>query len=164
MTTKKKRSSAKSPAKNKTGRPSKLTADIQNKIIEAIRAGAYVETAAAYAGINKSTFYDWLKKGARGLDPAFVEFSNAIERALASSEMRDIVTITKAADVHWQAAAWRLERKHPNRWGRRQHVELSGADGGPVSLMVSSWSDLIKKANASTKIIDAEDGGGSLED
>lgn len=164
MATKKKRSRTKSPTKKNTGRPSKLTADIQNKIIEAIRAGAYVETAAAYAGINKTTFYDWLKKGARGEAPAFVEFSNAVQKALASSEMRDIVTITKAAESQWQAAAWRLERKHPNRWGRRQHVELSGSDGGPVSLMVSSWSDLIKKANASEKTIDVIEEGETVED
>ena len=113
MATKKKRSRAKSPTKKNTGRPSKLTADIQNKIIEAIRAGAYVETAAAYAGINKTTFYDWLKKGARGEAPAFVEFSNAVQKALASSEMRDIVTITKAAESQWQAAAWRLRNQPP---------------------------------------------------
>jgi len=31
----------------------------------------------------------------------------------------------------WQAAAWRLERKYPDKWGRRR-VEVTGPGGGPV--------------------------------
>ena len=29
-----------------------------------------------------------------------------------------------AGEGSWQAAAWRLERKFPERWGRREHHEL----------------------------------------
>jgi len=36
-------------------RPTKLNFNTHNKIITAIRAGNYIETAAAYAGVNKST-------------------------------------------------------------------------------------------------------------
>jgi len=46
-------------------RPEKLTPEVQQKIVDAIRLGNYIETAAAYAGISKSTLYDWLKKGGR---------------------------------------------------------------------------------------------------
>src|SRR5690606_31176789 len=82
--------------------------------------GAYIETAAAYAGINKSTLYDWMKRGARAKSGKYKEFSNAIEKALAESEMRDLAVIAKASQENWQAAAWRLERKFPDRWGRRK--------------------------------------------
>ena len=44
-------------------RPTKLNFNTHNKIITAIRAGNYIETAAAYAGVNKSTLYEWLKRG-----------------------------------------------------------------------------------------------------
>jgi transposase len=37
----------------------------------------------------------------------------------------------------WQAAAWILERRHPDRWGRRERVELTGRDGGPVESRVN---------------------------
>ena len=126
------------------GRPTKLNIDTHNKIISAIRAGNYIETAAAYAGINKSTLYDWLKRGEREKqrvaqnprynirksEKPYVEFSNAVEKALAEAEVRDVAIIAKAAEDQWQAAAWRLERKFPDRWGRRNlNIEHSGEIG-----------------------------------
>ena len=111
-------------------RPTKLDLKTQNKIVTAIKAGNYIETAAAYAGINKSTLYDWLKRGEREKqrveknprykirkkERPFVEFSNAVEKALAEAEVRDVAIIAKAAEEQWQAAAWRLERKFPHKW------------------------------------------------
>lgn len=152
---KKKKQVSKEPAK--MGRPSKLNDELQKQIVDAIRAGAYVETAAAYAGVSKVTLYDWMKKGRRDEGKKYVDFLNAVEKALAASEIRDVMTITKAADLHWQAAAWRLERKNPSRWGRRNHVELSGADGGPVALEVKTWADLVAKAATSTDEVDGDD-------
>lgn len=100
-------------------RPTKLNFDTHNKIITAIRAGNYIETAAAYAGVNKSTLYEWLKRGEREKQRAaensryrirkseepYVEFSNAVEKALAEAEIRDVAIIAKAAQEQWQAAA-----------------------------------------------------------
>jgi len=40
-------------------RPTKLTPAVQKKIVDAIKAGNYMETAAAYAGISKQTLYNW---------------------------------------------------------------------------------------------------------
>lgn len=126
------------------GRPTKLNIDTHNKIISAIRAGNYIETAAAYAGIDKSTLYDWLKRGEREKqrvaqnprynirksEKPYVEFSNAVEKALAEAEVRDVAIIAKAAEEQWQAAAWRLERKFPDRWGRKRlDIEHSGEIG-----------------------------------
>lgn len=114
------------------GRPTKLTKEVQAKIVSAIRAGNYMETAAAFAGIHKSTFHDWMKQGQRlrekfeksGEKPDknqtnLIHFSDSIEKALAEAEMRDVMTITQASEEDWKAAAWRLERKHPQRWGRK---------------------------------------------
>lgn len=124
------------------GRPTKLNDKVQHKIVTAIKQGNYIETASAYAGINKSTLYDWLKRGQREIDRVskdgrlrvrkkeqkYVEFSNLVEKALAESEMRDVLLIGKAAETQWQASAWRLERKFPDKWGRKvqQQIEHSG--------------------------------------
>jgi hypothetical protein len=112
-----------------------ISEEICNKIIKAIELGSYVETAAAFAGISKQTFYNWLKKGARsktGLEATLVD---AVQKAMASSELRDLSRIEKAAESGiWQAAAWRLERKFPNRWGRKERIEHSGPDGAPIQL------------------------------
>lgn len=123
--------------KNKGGRPTKLDERTQEKIISAIKAGNYIETAAAYAGISKNTLYEWLKRGEREKqrveksnkakikksEEIYVIFTDAVEKALAEAEMRDVLIIGKAAEKEWQAAAWRLERKFPDRWGRKLNVE-----------------------------------------
>lgn len=121
-------------------RPTKLNAEIQKRITDTIRAGNYIETAAVFAGISKPALYDWLKRGARERarrakgEPAnraegkFLRFSNAVEEAQAEAEIRDVFSITNAAKDNWQAAAWRLERKFPDRWGRKKlDIEHSGA-------------------------------------
>lgn len=114
------------------GRPTILTEELQKRITDVIRAGNYIETAAAYAGINKTTLYDWMKRGAAeqkrvhetGRKPQkkelpFLEFSNAVEKALAESEIRDVTRIGDASRSDWKAAAWRLERKFPQKWGKK---------------------------------------------
>ena len=106
------------------GRPDDLTPEIHEKIVNLVRAGNYVETAAACVGIVKSTFYEWLKKGARKEEEKYIDFSNAIYKAQAESEARDVLTVSKATDKHWQAAAWRLERKFYEKWGRKDKMEV----------------------------------------
>ena len=44
-------------------RPAKLTPEVQARIIEAVQAGNYMETAAQYANIGLSTFYRWMAEG-----------------------------------------------------------------------------------------------------
>ena len=118
-------------------RPTKLTPKLQERIAGFVRAGAYVETAAAAAGVSKVTLYAWLKRGAAGEGP-FAAFAEAIEEAQALAEMRDLALIGKAAETEWAAAAWRLERKFPDRYGRRTRLEHSGPDGSPMQYEVTA--------------------------
>lgn len=113
--------------KAKPGRKTKLTPERQTKILNAIRAGAYMETAAAAAGVNKETLYAWLKRGNVEPDSIYSAFVEAVHEAQASAELRDVLTLSKAAaDGDWRAAAWRLERKFPKRWGLTTKTEHSG--------------------------------------
>lgn len=106
-------------------RKTKLTPEVQEKILRHLRIGAYVETAAAAAGISRDTFYDWLKKGAKGKAP-YATFSGAVDQALAESEARDLATILAASKTQWTAAAWRLERRFPDRYGRFDRMKVEG--------------------------------------
>jgi len=116
--------------------------------------GAYIETAAAYAGINKSTLYDWMKRGARAKSGKYKEFSNAIEKALAESEMRDLAVIAKASQENWQAAAWRLERKFPDRWGRRKaKSEIAKIEA--ETEFIREKTRLLKGAEKDTRLLEA---------
>lgn len=134
------------------GRPTKLNAKRQEQICEAIRRGNYLETAAAIAGIDKVTLHDWLRKGRdlRDRQPssgklpphrqALVDFSLAVEKAQAEAEARDVAVIDQAGqDGQWQASAWRLERKFPDRWGRR--IQVADADGGSIAQGIAdAWA------------------------
>ena len=54
------------------------------------------------------------------------------------SEVKDVVVISNAAvKGDWRAAAWRLERRFPDRWGVKSKVtqEISGPGGGPVEVI-----------------------------
>jgi hypothetical protein len=125
----------------KRGPKGKLTPELKDKIVKAVRAGNYIETAAAWAGIHKDTFYDWFHKGQASRAGLYREFADELEIAWAESEVRDLQTISMAAAENWAAAAWRLERKFPTRWGRKDRMELSGTDGNPIETRTSVVSE-----------------------
>ena len=117
------------------GRPSKLTPETAQKICAAIAAGNYLEVAAAHGGIVYGTLNTWVRKGAAASSGQYREFFEAVKRAEADAEMLRIARISKAgSEGNWQADAWYLERRYPDRWGRR--TEVSGPGGGPIALEV----------------------------
>lgn len=139
---------------NLGGRPRiELTDALQKKICDAVRVGNYMEVAAAYCGITKETFYDWMRKGAkynRGEPKFFIpenevyaRFSDSLAEALAESEVRDIVNINKHAAKNWQAAAWKLERRFGKRWGRKDTIDIE--HGGKIETEISAKNTLIDK-------------------
>ncbi len=114
------------------GRPSKLTPERQERIVELIRAGNYMEIAAQAAGIDVSTLYRWLQRGEKARSGKYRQFRDAVMRARVEAEARAVVVVQKAALDDWRAASWWLERAFPDRWGRRQKLEHSGPEGGPI--------------------------------
>jgi hypothetical protein len=112
-------------SRGQAGRPLLLTDEVQERIVSALRAGAYIETAAAYSGIARPTLYLWIKKGRADPRGRYGVFVDAVDRAIADSEVRDLALITRAATNQWQAAAWKLERRSPDRWGRRDAKQIT---------------------------------------
>jgi hypothetical protein len=107
-------------------RPCKLTPEVQEKIVTAIAAGNAEETAAEYAGIHPATFFRWMAEGrpCRNGGPKG-EFYEAVKKAQVQAEVSHVIVIEQAKDKAWQAAAWWLERRHHDRWGRRESVDLT---------------------------------------
>jgi hypothetical protein len=110
----------------KMARPSKLTDKVCDDIVTHIKAGNYPATAAGMAGIGESTFYQWKKWGRERKSGKFVEFLEKIKKAENFGEaLRVKIILESAIDKgNWQAAAWYLERRYPDRWGRRNRVEM----------------------------------------
>ena len=100
------------------GRP-KLEPALTEKIVSLVRAGNYLETAATTAGIHRTTLHRWMRFGRDQKRGRYRKFLTAVEKAQAESESRDVALIAKAASADWKAAAWRLERKAPRRYGPR---------------------------------------------
>jgi transposase len=112
-----------------------LTPEVEKMIVDAVRAGAFVEEAAQAAGVSKRTLFRWQQR-AQGEDAPerFRRFADAVERARAQANVADVVVIRRAAaQGDWRAAGWRLERIDP-RWRRKTGHEVSGPDGGAIPL------------------------------
>lgn len=80
-----------------------------------------MHVAAEAEGISRGTFYAWCGKGERGEEP-FAEFVAVVARANAAWEEKLAGMIDGAASDDWRAAAWRLERRFPDRYGQRLAV------------------------------------------
>lgn len=128
------------------GRKTKLTKQIQSKIIKYIKQGNTYEIAALSAGVSRSTFYNWLSwgevvEGEPEPDPIYIDFREAVEEAAALAEMERVKTILDAAKgtgrykgvADWKAAAWFLERRSPEAWGRRQAITADINHSGEVT-------------------------------
>lgn len=107
------------------GRTSKRTPQREQAILNALRLGNTRRNAAAYAEVDHATFYRWLASDAT--------FRDAVEKAEADAEARFLGQIAKAAaDGTWTAAAWWLERRRHEDYRKRDGVEITGRDGGPI--------------------------------
>lgn len=132
---------AKRPAKAKVGRPSVLTPALQEKILEAIKAGLFRQQAADWAGIGQRTLFTWLQQGKAKPSSPQGAFRQAVLKAEKAAEMRCSALIQQAAGKDWKAAAWFLERKFHSRWGRQQTLQHTGAQGGPLVVNVISLAE-----------------------
>jgi len=104
-------------------RPSKLTPEVTKRLTEAIRAGNYYEAACGYAGIHYSTFRKWMQKGETAKSGKFREFFEAITRAEYEAEVRMVAQWQKHMPEDYRAIRDFLERRYPERWGRRLDVK-----------------------------------------
>ena len=105
-------------------RPVKLDAARIERLVTALAAGHTRRSAAVFAGVNPRTVE---RRQAR--DPAFrALLRDAEERAV----LRNVALIQTAATKQWQAAAWWLERRVPDDWGR--HLTVAGPGLGVIPL------------------------------
>jgi len=96
---------------NNGGRPPKLTKDIQDGIVTALKMGNHLETAAAYNGLDASTVRRWMARGKREMqrveavkgsnikksEVLYVEFCAVVDKANAECEVRYVGLIYQAA-------------------------------------------------------------------
>lgn len=146
------------------GRPTLLTPQVQDTIINAVRIGSYLDDAASLAGVARGTLFRWLAWGRDAgnrsdagdelddRDLLYRDFCDAVEKARADAMLRNIGVIqTAAQNGTWQAAAWYLERTNPKKWGRHDTVEVTGSDGGAIQVEISVKDTLRAKFEAAER-------------
>ena len=82
--------------------------------------------------IDESTLYRWLTAGETQVRGRYCEFRKDFQRAIADSAEVLLNQIRVKAYDDWRAAAFILERRFPDDYGKRS--EVTGKDGGPVKV------------------------------
>lgn len=133
------------------GRPAKLTADVQERILDSLLLGASQDVAAQAAGVSQRTLRRWLERGddaeakalelveqdepsleelyahANPADWPYMDFRHAIKSAEAFAELELLRMVTRGGAQPWTAYMTVLERRHPSRWRRIDGVAHEGA-------------------------------------
>lgn len=119
------------------GRKSKLTPELQEKILFTIRLGNYTKTACLSVGITEASYYSWLAQGEKAKVGKYFEFLEAVKKAEAEGEAHLVGMVVSAGPTNWQAAMTILERKYPDRWGRKDRRDVDITSGGkPIKTYV----------------------------
>jgi hypothetical protein len=135
------------------GRPTRLTTDLQDRLVATVREVGSVSLAARLCGLHPGVVNEWVARG-DGCDrdrpqrPVFAEFATDLHKAEAEFEIERLELINAAAEkpANWRAAAWQLERWDPARYGRRRRVEMSGmVPMAEVRALLSAVLDAIER-------------------
>lgn len=126
--------------KREATKVTKLNEKLINRICTELAKGHYPKTACRISGISYGRFEDYMVKGARDHDhiqnleeqgveirPSDITIHHllymSVQKALHMAEDRDLASIDFAAQVGiWQAAAWKLERRHSERWEKKMKM------------------------------------------
>jgi hypothetical protein len=119
------------------GRKSKLTEEIEKRTCNNNKLGLKYEQAALAAGTTERTLYNWKQRGEKAKSGKYFQFVQSLKKAGAEGEGVLLTRIQQEAkEGTWQAAAWILERRHPERWARTTKNEITGKDGDRMKVEV----------------------------
>ena len=107
--------------------------------------GQTIARAALLTGISESTIYRWLVLGKKeGAEAIYVELVERVREATECSEFELLQRLRKAGDKpeHWRAAAWMLERRFPERYGKKasdspdfEKIKSDSSSGGLAAVI-----------------------------
>jgi transposase len=108
------------------------------RLNQALSVGAYIEDACIFAGISSRQFRRWRELAEKEVEPYASRWVE-IQKSEAQAVVRNLFNIQNAANNGtWQASAWILERKYPEKYARKDFVQLTDSKDYDVELY---WSD-----------------------
>ncbi|MDR1820706.1 MAG: hypothetical protein LBR15_10740 [Methanobrevibacter sp.] len=102
----------------------KLNKKMQETIAKNLEEGHTIKGATTLAGINKDTYYRWMKKGKEEKKGIYYNFHARINEAMEYRKFKLIQNIENHSEKSWQAAAWLLERVYPEEFSLKQEFKV----------------------------------------
>ena len=121
----------------------KYTEDKVLQITTLLKAGATIKMACKIAGISRQTFYNWMRKHR--------DFELKVNQAIVESEMMALNLILSHAERDWKAAAWFLERRFPDEWGKTTRIETETEGGSKIIVRFASISKSAESSEDTTE-------------
>jgi len=93
------------------GRRPGITPEVTAAVLAAVRVGAPLEVAAQAAGVSRSTFWDWMRKGDDGKQP-YADFSESVRRTEAEVHVVVVGAVRQAIGrnpelaLRWMRMRW----------------------------------------------------------
>ena len=115
---------------SRVGKPSKLNADVIQRVAKWISQGVSEARALAACGIGSHAAADWRRRVRAGHGGIYLEYVQATEAARAELASRAIQRVQEAADEdpkNWRAWAWLAERADPV--SNKPAIDATGEDG-----------------------------------
>lgn len=113
------------------GRP-KLTQELVDKAIALKADGLSNGDIICALGIHESTFYRWIGDPKNKLQRELSEGLKKEEAAFKQTLLTTIRSAALARNQYWTAAAWLLERKYPDEYGKAdRRRDEEGAESVP---------------------------------
>ena len=121
------------------GRKTKLTPEVQNKVVAFVRSGSFAWVAAEAAGISKATYYRWMKRGGEATHGIYRDFYEAVREAMAQARVAAEIAVREHNPLAW--LRYGPGRSRPDEPGWTESHEVTGLDGGPVRFTLNLASD-----------------------
>ncbi len=146
----------------------KFTRLVRTVVYRALEARLPVSRAVELAGISFVTYREWMKRGATGEEPIYTAFRRKVKTLQAQHEKNSLAIIDKIARggykvtetkvtldpkgqtisrkrsealPKWQAAAWFLERRHKEDYGRDPIDPLSKKTPSEIAAEIKEAAD-----------------------
>lgn len=123
------------------GRPPSLTRQRWDSISGLLKAGNFRDVAASQSGVQPSLMSEWMKRGEEdleeGRDTLWSAFALMVYESEAKAESYAVAVVMRAGQHEAKHAEWFLARKFPQRWARKDTLQITGAEGGPIEIGVA---------------------------
>lgn len=132
------------PAKTSTGRPTSLTPELQDRIIDLLNVGVSKMAMCEALDLSEHTLRYWLARADDDVEP-YRTFRARFRTAENKRKVWALKILEKAATADpvkaWKAAAFILERRWPKEFGTSGQLDLNVNNNGPAEVDLSRLTD-----------------------